>query len=50
MIIGHGDIAGAILDRLDRLYFASGVSNSVSATEPEYARERRGREWPRCSR
>lgn len=41
MIIGHGDIAGAILDRLDRLYFASGVSNSVSATEPEYARERR---------
>ena len=40
-IVGHGDIASAILDRLDRLYFASGVSNSVDATEPEYARERR---------
>lgn len=40
MIIGHGDIAGAILDRLDRLYFASGVSDSMGALEPDYARER----------
>ena len=40
MIIGHGDIASAILDRLDRLYFASGVSNSAETRESEYGRER----------
>ncbi len=41
MIIGHGDVAGAILDRLDRLYFASGVSNSAETRESEYGREKR---------
>jgi len=35
MIIGGGDIASVIPDRADRIYFASGVSNS-----------REEREWP----
>lgn len=39
MIIGHGDIASVIPDRPDRLYFASGVSNSQETREGEYARE-----------
>lgn len=39
MIIGHGDVAGAILDRLDRLYFASGVSNSAETRPEAFARE-----------
>jgi hypothetical protein len=39
MIVGHGDIAGAIIDRPDRLYFASGVSNSGETRESEYTRE-----------
>lgn len=39
MIIGHGDIASAIIDRPDRLYFASGVSNSGETREAEYERE-----------
>lgn len=41
MIIGHGDIASVILDRIDRLYFASGVSNSAETDERAYQRERR---------
>lgn len=39
MIIGHGDIASVIPDRPDRLYFASGVSNSQERRESEYHRE-----------
>lgn len=44
MIIGRGDIAAAIadvpsLDRPDRIYFASGVSNSQETRESEYERE-----------
>jgi hypothetical protein len=37
MIIGHGDIASVILDRIDRLYFASGVSNSAETDERAYS-------------
>ena len=40
MIIGHGDIASVLRDREDRVYFASGVSNSLETREPEYQRER----------
>ena len=39
MIIGHGDIASVLLDRDDRIYFASGVSNSREIRESEYERE-----------
>lgn len=44
MIIGRGDIASAIadvpsLDRPDRIYFASGVSNSQETRDSEYSRE-----------
>jgi len=39
MIIGHGDVAGVLKDREDRLYFASGVSNSSETRESEYERE-----------
>lgn len=39
MIVGHGDIAGALQDRSDRIYFASGVSNSAEVRESEYQRE-----------
>lgn len=39
MIIGHGDIASVISDREDRIYFASGVSNSAETKESEYRRE-----------
>lgn len=39
MIIGHGDIAGVIKDMADKLYFASGVSNSQETRESEYQRE-----------
>lgn len=38
-IIGHGDIANVLLDREDRIYFASGVSNSGETRETEYLRE-----------
>lgn len=41
MIIGHGDIARAIVDRPDRLFFASGVSNSQETRESEYLREKK---------
>lgn len=39
MIIGHGDIASILPDREDRLYFASGVSNSGETRETEFKRE-----------
>ena len=39
MIIGNGDIASAIKDRKDLLFFASGVSNSRETRESEYRRE-----------
>jgi hypothetical protein len=41
-IVGNGDLAGALreVDRPDRLYFVSGVSNSQETRESEYKRER----------
>ncbi|MEK7117078.1 MAG: hypothetical protein AAB837_02855 [Patescibacteria group bacterium] len=39
MIIGNGDIAKAIKDRKDLLFFVSGVSNSQETRESEYKRE-----------
>lgn len=39
MIVGHGDVASVLKDREDRLYFASGVSNSKETRESEYQRE-----------
>lgn len=39
MIIGNGTIAKVLKDRDDRLYFASGVSNSKETRSTEYARE-----------
>ena len=39
MIVGHGDIASVLTDRSDRIYFASGVSNSQEMRESEYDRE-----------
>ena len=39
MIVGHGDIASALTDRHDLVYFASGVSNSQETREAEYQRE-----------
>jgi|SRR3990167_825667 len=41
MIIGNGDIASVIPDREDRLYFASGVSNSRETRRSEYEREKK---------
>lgn len=38
-IIGHGDIASVLKDRRDRLYFASGVSNSQEIRQSEFERE-----------
>lgn len=40
MIIGNGTIAKVLTDRSDRLYFASGVSNSREERESEYQREK----------
>jgi len=40
MIIGEGDVASAIIDREDLLFFASGVSNSQETRESEYQREK----------
>src|SRR3990167_2952948 len=40
MIVGHGDIASALQDDPGRLYFASGVSNSLETREYEYQREK----------
>lgn len=39
MVIGDGDIAAAIPDRDDLIFFASGVSNSQEDRESEYQRE-----------
>lgn len=39
MIIGNGDIASVLKDREDRIFFASGVSNSQETRESEYKRE-----------
>jgi len=41
MIIGKGDIASALKDRKDLLFFASGVSNSLEKRETEFNREKR---------
>ncbi len=41
MIIGNGDIAKVLKDREDRLYFASGVSNSKEKRRSEYEREKK---------
>lgn len=38
-IIGHGDIAQAIIDRPDVTFFASGVSNSAETDTDVYQRE-----------
>ena len=38
-IIGHGDIASALIDQQDKVFFASGVSNSSEKRESEYQRE-----------
>lgn len=38
-IIGHGDIASAIIDREGLTFFCSGVSNSRETRESEYQRE-----------
>ncbi len=38
-IIGRGDIASILQDKGDRIYFASGVSNSGETRESEYERE-----------
>lgn len=40
MIIGHGDIASALKDRKDKVFFASGVSNSLEKRESQYTREK----------
>lgn len=40
MIIGKGTIGSVLKDREDRLYFASGVSNSQEKRESEYQREK----------
>lgn len=39
MVIGNGDIANVLIDRRGAIFFASGVSNSVDATEQDYRRE-----------
>lgn len=43
MIIGNGDIAKALkaIDRDDRIYFVSGVSNSSETRESEFTREKK---------
>lgn len=38
-VIGNGDMASVLVDRPDRLYFVSGVSNSAEDRESEYQRE-----------
>ena len=40
MIIGSGDIASVLPRRADRLFFASGVSNSLEKRESEFQREK----------
>lgn len=40
MIIGNGDLSSVLLDRDNRLFFVSGVSNSQETRESEYEREK----------
>ena len=40
MILGNGTIGSVLTDREDRLYFASGVSNSSETRRSEYEREK----------
>lgn len=40
MIIGHGDIASALTDQPDKIFFASGVSNSSCTDWHEFHREK----------
>jgi len=40
LIIGKGDIASVLHDRMDCIFFASGVSNSQCTDEKEYDREK----------
>ena len=41
MIVGHGDIAKALIDREGAILFASGVSDSQCTDEAEYSREKK---------
>lgn len=41
MIIGNGDIAKVLKDKENRVYFASGVSNSRETRRSEYEREKK---------
>ena len=41
MIVGNGDIASVLPNRENRLYFASGVSNSRETRRSEYEREKK---------
>lgn len=40
MILGHGDIASALTDQVDKIFFASGVSNSLCTNWQEFQREK----------
>jgi hypothetical protein len=40
MIVGKGDIASVLVDKGNRTYFCSGVSNSRETRESEYQREK----------
>jgi len=39
-IIGHGDLASVLIDQADKIFFASGVSNSGCADWYEFQREK----------
>lgn len=41
MILGRGDIASVLTDKPDRIYFASGVSNSSCTDWHEFQREKK---------
>ncbi len=41
MIVGHGDIASVLPNKKNRLFFASGVSNSMEKRESQYRREKK---------
>lgn len=41
MIVGHGDIASVLPNKKNRLFFASGVSNSLEKRESQYRREKK---------
>ncbi len=40
MIVGNGDIASVLPNKKNKLFFASGVSNSLEKRESEYRREK----------